>query len=144
MEHQNLDYMSTTALQMKIKELMRENEKLREENIKKDKALEDVTKFLDYHGYDTHDIEVFNSEEFNIDEDIENETEYEITNSWDESYSAKRQTINGVETKPTFKEEMEEFKKEIKGFDWFDLMPVYCVIGMGILLIIAWLTGNPL
>ncbi len=126
----DVSHMSTAALQMKVNELLRENEKLKKEIQCKNDKVKELEEFLDYNGYDETDIKEFKN-------DMQEDFQKEYNNTLEGAYSNLRRQINGVEEELSFKE-------KIKEIDWDFMIPLGCTITMALILIIAALCGQPL
>ena len=135
----DINHMSTAALQMKLREMLRENENLKNDIKIKESKIEELTNFLDHEGYDENDVnEYIELRKYDFDTDVIDE-EYETTSAG--TYNKPTKLINGVAEKPPVKERLKEFVRE---FDWDYLIPIGSVALAAIGIIIAILCGEPL
>ena len=128
----DINHMSTAALQMKLREILRENESLKDDIKLKQSKIEELTDFLDYEGYDESDVVKYTElKKYDFEAD-----EVEDKLSFD-----KPKYINGVEVKLPLKEQV---KKALNDFDWDIMIPIGSVAIVAIGMIIAALCGHPL
>lgn len=135
----DINHMSTAALQMKLREILRENENLKNDIKTKESKIEELTNFLDHEGYDENDVnEYIELRKYDFDTDVINK-EYETISTG--TYNNPTKLINGVAEKPPVKERLKGFVRE---FDWDYLIPIGFVTFAAIGIIIAILCGEPL
>lgn len=123
----DMRYMSSTALQMKINELMRENDDLKKELVEKDTKISELTNALQ-------------NKENKVKKDAEMETiAYAMKNLKTVSSGALRDAVGAEKYDEIMSEKkVVENKRE---FDWDILIPIGCVAFALVMLIVGEICG---